>query len=103
VRFRTGWFVAPGGSDTPDRLQVSLDKSGYAPGETARVFIKAPFAGEVLLTVASDKVWHYRALTQPGEDGVTVEIPVEADWSPGVYLTATALRPGSQARDVGPN
>ena len=103
VRFRTGWFVAPGGSDTPDRLQVSLDKSGYAPGETARVFIKAPFAGEVLLTVASDKVWHYRALTQPGEDGVTVDIPVEADWSPGVYLTATALRPGSQARDVGPN
>ncbi len=47
TQFYVGWY---GGSDsdeeTPDTLRVASDKENYTPGETARVRIDAPFAGQ---------------------------------------------------------
>jgi uncharacterized protein YfaS (alpha-2-macroglobulin family) len=101
VRFQVGWFSRPGDGDSPDQLQVTLDKPRYRPGETARIHVKAPFAGEVLVTVASNKLWTARTFNLPMKGGI-LELPVDEQWTPGVYLTATAFRPAKAETSQGP-
>ena len=92
LRFNVGWYAAPSENDAPDKLRITLDKPEYQVGETAQIRIEAPFAGRVLLTVASEHLWQAQHLDLPAE-GLTVPLPVSADWTSGVYLTATAFRP----------
>lgn len=101
VRFDVGWFVNPSADDTPDKLQVTLDKPVYQAGETARIYVKAPFAGEVLLAVAGNTLHTTKSFNLPA-DGTTIDLPVNADWGPGVYVTATAFRPGDNTSQRGP-
>lgn len=100
-RFHAGWQSSDDNGDTPDKLEVSTDRQAYRPGETARVRIVPPFAGEVLLTVATDRLLDVRALSVPAE-GATVEVPVDAAWGPGAYVTATAFRPPVKGRERQP-
>ena len=99
LRVTAGWWSAPTASaDTPDRMQVVLDSETYRAGDTAQVRLTAPFAGEVLLTVANDRVLYTENITIP-VDGATVELDVEEDWGSGAYVMATAFRPLAQAGD----
>ena len=106
VRFRFGWFSSSASSDVPDKLQLSLDKDKYQVGESARVHIKPPFAGEMLLTVAGSKVYETLNLSVPAE-GLVVELPVKEEWDAGAYVTATLFRtaetdkPHQPARAIG--
>jgi alpha-2-macroglobulin len=104
LRFHVGWWVEAELPDVPDKLEAVLDKSGYQPGETAKLFIKAPFAGEAELAIASDRVLSLRTLSLP-TGGTTVDIPVDASWSSGVYALVSAYRPsdapGPQQRGPG--
>ncbi|WP_439816832.1 alpha-2-macroglobulin [Zavarzinia sp. CC-PAN008] len=101
VRFTAGWYVAPGIGDTPDQLTVTTDKPVYQAGETAKVFLQAPFPAEALVTIATDRVRESRTVTVPAE-GVTVEIPVAEDWGGGAYVLANAFRPGEKSAERGP-
>jgi len=87
----------------PDKLEATLDKT-YQPGETAKLFIKAPFVGEVELAIASDRVLSLRALSLPA-GGATLDIPVDPSWGSGVYALVSAYRPsdapGPQQRGPG--
>jgi uncharacterized protein YfaS (alpha-2-macroglobulin family) len=104
LRFHVGWWVEAELPDVPDKLEAVLDKSGYQPGETAKLFVKAPFAGEAELTIASDRVLSMRTLNLPA-GGATLEIPVDASWGSGVYALLSAYRPsdptGPQQRGPG--
>ncbi|HMQ12840.1 MAG TPA: alpha-2-macroglobulin family protein, partial [Candidatus Competibacter phosphatis] len=101
VRFTAGWFETPSEGDTPDQMKVTLDKPRYQAGETAKIFVRAPFAGEVLLNVVGDRLWLSKTVSA-GADGATVELPIPAEWGPGVYITATAFRPADSAQQRGP-
>ena len=102
MRFTVGWFENPSeDSDTPDQMKVTLDQPRYQAGQTAKVFVRAPFAGEVLLNVVGDRLWLSRTVSAP-TDGTTVELPIPAEWGPGVYVTATAFRPADQTAQRGP-
>ncbi|TCO83350.1 hypothetical protein EV699_10248 [Plasticicumulans lactativorans] len=101
VRFHVGWYAGPAAGERPDQLRVSLDKPRYAAGDKARVRVQAPFAGEVLVAVASHKLWATHSL-RVGPEGGEFELPVSADWGSGVYVTATAFRPGREAAALGP-
>jgi hypothetical protein len=101
TRFHAGWYVSPSIGDTPDKMTVVPDKELYNPGETAKLRIQAPFAGELLLTVATDRVLETRAITVPA-DGTTVEVPVTESWGAGAYILATAFRPGDADAQRGP-
>lgn len=101
LRFRAGWWMADSPPDTPDALEITLDRADYEPGGTVRAFLKAPFAGTALVTVANESVLHSRAVDLPAE-GVTVELPVDADWGTGAYVLASAFRPGAAAEARGP-
>ncbi|PWC33271.1 alpha-2-macroglobulin [Azospirillum sp. TSO35-2] len=100
-RFYSGWQSDDDTADIPDKLEVSTDRQAYKPGDTARIRIAPPFAGEVLVTVATDRLFDVRTLSVPAE-GATVEIPVDAAWGPGAYVTATAYRPPVKGRDRQP-
>jgi uncharacterized protein YfaS (alpha-2-macroglobulin family) len=102
LRFHVGWWVEAELPDVPDKLEAALDKRSYEPGETAKLFIKAPFAGQAELAIASDRVLSLRSLSLPAE-GATLDIPVNASWGSGAYALVSAYRPSdAQGNTPGP-
>ncbi|NND50706.1 MAG: hypothetical protein HKN60_10690, partial [Rhizobiales bacterium] len=56
MEFSAGWYAADAQAETPDILDVSLDKSAYRPGEMAVVRLEPRFAGTALVTVMAESV-----------------------------------------------
>src|SRR5690606_3530443 len=50
VEFDAGWYVEATSTETPDGLEIALDKDSYAVGDVARLQISPRFAGELLVT-----------------------------------------------------
>ncbi len=96
MRFRSGW-VSSDNPDVPDQVDVSADRKAYAPGDTARIHIAPPFAGEATLLVLSDRVHSVRNLSVPA-GGTDVDVPVSADWGPGAYVTVHVFRTAADAK-----
>ena len=91
--FDAGWYVSASSTETPDALEIALDKDAYAAGDVARLQVSPRFAGEILVTVGAERLLTTVTATIP-EGGATVDIPVGADWGAGAYVTATLYRPG---------
>lgn len=92
VEFNAGWYVGAATSQTPDVLEVGLDKPAYRVGETATLRLTPRFAGTALVSVLSDRVIESRFVpVSEGEESVTFTVTEE--WGSGAYVTATLLRP----------
>ncbi|MEW9804843.1 MG2 domain-containing protein [Mesorhizobium sp. ZMM04-5] len=91
--FDAGWYVETSSTETPDGLEIALDKESYAPGEVAKLQISPRFAGELLVAIGAEKLISTISATVP-EGGATIDVPVGADWGAGAYVTATLFRPG---------
>jgi alpha-2-macroglobulin len=106
IEFNAGWFVEASSSETPDALDIALDKPVYKVGDTAKLKISAHFAGEVLLTIGSESLISTQTATVPDGDS-EISIPVTANFGAGSYVTATLWRPGDSqetrmpARSIG--
>ncbi|HEV3395147.1 MAG TPA: alpha-2-macroglobulin, partial [Xanthobacteraceae bacterium] len=91
VQFDAGWY-ADASADTPDVLEIGLDKPEYHPGDTMTVAVTARAAGKVTLSVIGD-----RLLTTTNTDvpaGVArLPLTVGSDWGTGAYVVATLRRP----------
>ena len=87
----SGWRNAPVSMEHPTRLDLALDKLAYRPGETAKLNIKAPFPGTLLLTVERDRVLSHRTIAMK-ENTATISIPVRDSYKPNVYLSGTLIR-----------
>lgn len=90
--FYAGYYYADAGSDTPDTLQVALDKPAYRVGETANLKLDPQFAGAALVMVIDNRVIDMQAVEVP-EGGTTVPLEVTEEWGPGAYVTAILYRP----------
>lgn len=103
-RFYAGWFAKDDETQgiRPDRVALKFDKPAYADGDTAKLTITPPHAGEALVTVEGDEVlWVKRVAV--GVDGTTLDIPLDKDWRRhDLYVTAMVLRPGSEGEKVTP-
>ncbi len=87
-----GWYAAADATQTPDTLELSLDKTAYRPGETATLRIVPRAAGTALVTVLSNRLIAMQAV--PVTEGENlIDLPVTDDWGAGVYVTASVLRP----------
>src|SRR5258708_36220898 len=93
MTFYVGWWGGgSGGDDAPDSLRVASDKKTYTPGDTAKLRLEAPFAGEALIAIATDRIVATYTTKVPA-DGTTVEIPMKAEWGAGAYALVTAWPP----------
>ncbi|GAA3988417.1 alpha-2-macroglobulin family protein [Hymenobacter antarcticus] len=72
-------------------VTIEADKAKYAPGETAKLLLKSPFAGRILVTVERANVLDHFYVTTDGK-AAEVRIPIKAGHVPNVYVTATAVR-----------
>ncbi|QPC88271.1 hypothetical protein GA830_17045 [Mesorhizobium sp. NBSH29] len=93
VEFDAGWYVEATSTETPDGLEIALDKETYHVGETAHLKISPHFSGELLIAIGSDRLLATQTASISNE-GATIDIPVGADWGAGAYITATLFRPG---------
>ncbi len=91
VNFDAGWYV-DANADTPDMLQVALDKPEYHAGDTMTVAVTARNAGQVTLNVVGDHL--LATQTAAVKEGTTeLKVPVGRDWGTGAYIVATLRRP----------
>ncbi|HXG78301.1 MAG TPA: alpha-2-macroglobulin, partial [Methyloceanibacter sp.] len=95
ISFDSGWY-AEASADTPDLLEIALDKPEYKPGETMTVAVTARSAGKVTLSVIGDRL--FTQTTADVEAGhVKLPLTVGTDWGTGAYVLATLRRPLDEA------
>ena len=71
--FYAGYYYPEAGSDTPDTLQVALDKERLPLGETANLKLDPQFAGTALVMVVDNRIIDMQAVEVPAE-GTTVPL-----------------------------
>ncbi len=87
----TGWGSVPLSMENPSLLEMTLDKQAYLPGETAKLQIKAPFPGKLILTIEREKILSYRTVNLRGNTA-SLSIPVKSSYKPNIYLSGTLIR-----------
>jgi alpha-2-macroglobulin len=93
--FDSGWY-AEASANTPDLLEIALDKDGYKPGDTMTVAVTARSAGKVTLAVIGDRL--ITSTTQDVQPGlVKIPLTVGENWGTGAYVLATLRRPLDEA------
>lgn len=91
VPFSAGW----GGdatAETPDRLDVALDKAEYVPGDTLSVNLASRYAGSATVLIVGDGVLASKTVDVTAGD-TKVTFPVDAKWGVGAYALAFLHRP----------
>jgi len=96
IGFESGWY-AEASTDTPDLLEIAIDKPEYRPGDTMTVAVTARSAGKVTLSVIGDRL--ITQSTWDVEPGLAkLPLTVGEDWGTGAYVLATLRRPLDQAK-----
>ena len=92
VIFSAGWYTTGENVDSPEQLDVALDKESYKSGETAKLRIASKLGGKALITVLGTGLDLMKEV-EIAKGGGEVEIPVSDAWGPGAYVTALLYRP----------
>jgi alpha-2-macroglobulin len=95
VTFPVGWS-GEATADTPDLLDVTLDKKDYKPGEAMKLKIASHFAGTATIAILGDEL-NYTSLVDLQKGDNIESVPVSADWGAGAYAVVLAHRPLDQA------
>lgn len=103
--FRAGWSWDDqnrGLDARPDKVKLSLDRTGYKAGDTLKATVTPPHAGKGVLLVESDKLLYVQDIDVKA-GGSTFEIPVTKEWERhDVYVTALVFRGGSVPSKITP-
>jgi len=92
VVFNAGWYTAGETAESPEMLDVALDKATYKPGETAKLRIASKQGGKALVTVLGRGLL-FAEEVEIAKGGGDVEIAVGSDWGAGAYAAALLYRP----------
>ncbi len=77
--------------DQPERLEIVLDRQKYVPGDKARVLVRSPIPGTMLLTLESDRVLE-RRVVEIHKQTAEVELTVPASLRGGAFVSASVVR-----------
>lgn len=88
--FNAGWHATES-AESPEVLDIALDKATYKAGETARIRITSKDAGKAQIAVLSNGLLMSKQVDVPA-GGVEVPLEVKETWLPGAYVTATLYR-----------
>lgn len=84
-------YVGWGRSDDA-RMELVPDRKQYAPGDKARILVKAPYEGlRALVTAEREGVLWKQVVTLEGT-AATVEVPIAPTWRPNVYVSVVAVQ-----------
>ncbi len=75
----------------PERLEIVLDKEKYLPGETAKVLVRSPIPGTLLLTLETDRVAASR-VAQVKHNTAELLVPLPEGLRGGAFVTGTVVR-----------
>ena len=79
-------------SRSPHRVDLSLDRASYKPGETAKVTVDAPFEGHLLLTLETDRIVWSKSICME-KQRAQMEVPLPSSLPGGAFVTASVIRP----------
>ncbi|MGR3636908.1 MAG: alpha-2-macroglobulin family protein [Shimia sp.] len=99
--FYAGWYAPVDASDTPDTLELSLDKPGYRSGDTANLRIVPRYAGTALISVMSNRLIAMKAV-EVGEGENLIPLDVTDEWGAGAYVTTSVIRPADAPANQNP-
>ncbi|SMP08090.1 alpha-2-macroglobulin family protein [Shimia sagamensis] len=92
IEFYAGWYAPVDATETPDTLELSLDKDMFRSGETAQLRLVPRFAGTALVSVMSNRLISMHAV-EVSEGENVIPLPVTDEWGAGAYVTASVIRP----------
>ncbi len=81
-----------GGSPLVDRVMLSWDKPSYKANDTARLTIRTPFTGKLLLVLETDREL-YRQIITITQSETTILVPILEAMAPNAYCSAWIIRP----------
>jgi len=99
--FYAGWYAPVSSGNTPDTLEVGLNKDVYKIGEVAELRLVPRYAGTALVTVVSNRLIAMKTVeVVEGEN--LINLDVTEDWGAGAYVTASVIRPMNVAAGRNP-
>jgi len=83
-------------------LGLMPDKAGYQVGEEAALLVMTPYAdvSQVLVVVQGEGILTHQRFEVSGSNPV-INVPVLAEYAPGVYLSVAAIPAASAVEDAG--
>src|SRR5690606_15955824 len=72
-------------------LELEFDPGTIEPGGNARVHVRAPFAGTLLITLEGDRIFDARVVELSSREAV-LEIPIPASLRASPYVAASLVR-----------
>ncbi|MFN8237044.1 MAG: MG2 domain-containing protein [Chitinophagales bacterium] len=97
------YFYAYGWGDTysssfevnnEGKIDITLDKDKYLIGDKAKVLLKMPFDGKVLVTVERDKIMEHFYLKSDNKSA-SFNLKLEDKHVPNAYISATLIKPNT--------
>jgi hypothetical protein len=92
VRFSAGWGAPAQDVEAPDVVRVSAGPKAHTQGDWIDVTMKAPYAGEAQVAVATDRVIDFKTLSV-GKAGATLRLKSSELWGGGAYVLVTVIQP----------
>ncbi|NEX94411.1 alpha-2-macroglobulin [Caulobacter sp. 17J65-9] len=92
VRFAAGWGAPAKDAESPDMVRVSAGTKPHAQGDTVTVNIKAPYAGQAQVAVATDRILELRNIDVPA-GGTSVKLKTSPAWGGGAYVLVSVVQP----------
>ncbi len=92
IEFNAGWYAGDETADSPEILDVGLDKASYEAGDTAKLRIASKTGGKALVSVLGSGLLDMQEVDVP-KGGGEVSLKVADTWGPGAYATVLLYRP----------
>lgn len=107
VRFWAGYRWDEDGSDTsskvvrPDQIKMSLDKTSYKAGDTARIHVETASGGHGYLLVESKAGLLAKQMIEvPASGKAEFELPIDASWNQhDLYISTLLVRPATNEQN----
>ncbi|RKS86847.1 hypothetical protein DES39_0050 [Orbus hercynius] len=81
----------------PDQVKLTLDKSSYRPGDTAKVHMDAPVSGSGYISLETNDGNLWMKKVNVGKGGIDVEIPIKNWGRHDIYVSAIVIRPSTDS------
>jgi uncharacterized protein YfaS (alpha-2-macroglobulin family) len=99
--FFAGWYWSERSDlngERPDQVSLSMAQDFVELGTDLELTVKAPYAGQALITVESDELLWKRSVKLDSTES-TITIPLDKSWQThNLYVSAMVLKPGNVKR-----